>query len=99
MSSGAEAVVLVGSYARGDANPNSDLDLLAVGPESYPPRLDVREGSLVSVSMQPFQTHRKSFTQPELVCAAVPGWREAVALADPKGLAASLVEDFPGSPP
>jgi len=90
-SDGAEAVVLVGSHAHGDAGPNSDLDLLAVGDESYLPKLEHREGMLVSVSMQPFAVHRESFGQPELVCTAVPGWRDAVILHDPEGLAASLV--------
>lgn len=92
-SEGAEAVVLVGSHARGYAGPNSDLDLLAVGRESYLPRLEVREGTLVSVSMQPFAIHRESFGQPELVCTAVPGWRDAVVLHDPEGLAASLMRE------
>ena len=88
---GANAVVLVGTHARGDAASGSDLDVLAVGDESYSWRLDRRGGFLVSVSMQPFATHRESFRQPELVCASVPGWRAAVILHDPEGLAASLV--------
>ena len=90
---GAEAVVLVGSHARGDAGPGSDLDLLAVGQESYLPRLDLRGGLLVSVSMQPPAAHRESFESPELVCEAVPGWRDALVLHDPEGLAASLVAE------
>ena len=85
--------MLVGSYTRRDAGPESDLDVLAVGDKSYLPRLDLREGLLVSVSMQPFATHRESFELPELVCEAVPGWRDAIVLYDPKGLAASLVRE------
>ena len=88
---GAKAVVIVGSHARGEAGPESDLDLLAVGDESYPPRLDVREGTLVSVSMQPLAEHRGAFEEPDLVCEVVPGWRDALVMHDPEGLAASLV--------
>jgi hypothetical protein len=90
---GAEAVVLVGSHAHGDAGPESDLDILAVGDESYSWRLDRRDGLLVSVSMRPFESYLGSFELPELVCASVPGWRDAVVLHDPGGLAASLVRE------
>lgn len=90
---GARAAVLVGSRARGEAGPGSDLDLLAVGPGSYPPRLELREGLLVSTSMQPFAAHRESFGEPELLCEAVPGWRDALVLYDPEGLAASLISE------
>ena len=85
--------MLVGSYARGDAGPESDLDVLAGGDEAYLPRLDLREGLLVSVSVEPFAAHRESFELSELVCEAVPGWRDAIVLYDPKGLAASLVRE------
>jgi hypothetical protein len=88
---GAEAVVLVGSHARGDPGPESDLDLLAVGQESYLPRLAVRKGMLVSVSVQPPALHRESFERPELACEAVPGWRDAMILHDPKRLAGLLI--------
>lgn len=91
MSEGAEAVVLVGSHARGDAGPASDVDLLAIGQESYLPRLTVRRGMLVSASVQPLALHRESFELPELVCEAVPGWRNALVLHDPQGLAGALV--------
>ena len=92
VAGGAKAVVLVGSHARGDASPNSDLDLLAVSNESYSWRLDRRDGFLVSVSMRPFAAYLEAFASPELVCAGVPGWREAVILHDPEGLAGSLVQ-------
>ena len=67
------------------------MDLLATGRESYLPRLERRDDVLVSISMQPFSVHKASFEQPELVCTAVPGWREAIVLHDPEGLAASLI--------
>jgi hypothetical protein len=93
VAEGAGAVVAAGSYARGEAGPESDLDLLAVGDESYPPRLDVRDGLLVSVSSQPPALHRESFELPGLVCEGVPGWRDALVLHDPEGIAAGLVRE------
>ena len=83
--------MLVGSHARGDAGPDSDLDVLAVGDESYSWRLDRRDGFLVSVSMRPFAAYLEAFASPELVCGSVAGWRDALVLHDPEGLAASLV--------
>lgn len=73
LARGASAVVIVGSHARGEATPDSDLDLMAVGEDSYLPRLERREGLLVSVSMQPFEAHLESFEQPDLLCGSVPG--------------------------
>ena len=47
----------------------------------------------MSVSMQPLAVHRESFESPGLVCEAVPGWRDALVLHDPEGLAASLIAE------
>jgi hypothetical protein len=55
---GARATVLVGSYATGHAGPESDLDILAVGPESYSWRLHRRSGLLVSTSSKTFEGYR-----------------------------------------
>jgi hypothetical protein len=92
-SNGAEAVVLVGSHARGDAGPESDVDVLAVGPRTYAYRLERRGGLLVSVTSRSFEAYRLELVDPGSVCAAVSGWREAVVLHDPAGTAASLIED------
>ena len=94
--SGAQAVVLVGSHASGDAGPESDLDILAIGPASYSWNLQRRGGLLVSVSSSSFEAYREAFALPEAVCAVVPGWRGAVILHDPEGLAASLVREARG---
>ena len=90
---GAEAVVLVGSHARGDAGLESDVDVLAVGPREFSFGLERRGGLLVSASSRPAGAYRAELIDPGSVCAAVPGWREAVVLHDPSGIAASLIED------
>ena len=90
---GASAVVLAGSHARGDAGPESDLDDIVVGLEDFSCSLERREGFLVSVSERPFEKHCEAFEDPGSVCSAVPGWREALAVYDPDGLAASLLAD------
>ena len=93
IEAGAQAVAVVGSHAFGDAGPESDLDLLAIGQPSYAWSLQRRRGLLVSVSSRPLDEYRKSFTLPQDVCAVVPGWRGAVILHDPEGLAAALVRE------
>lgn len=93
MADGAEAVVLVGSHARGDAGSFSDVDVLAVGPRTCAFRLERRGGRLVSVTSRPHEAYRRELADPDSVCAAVPGWREAVVLHEPAGTAASLIEE------
>ena len=90
---GAEAVVLVGSHARGNSEPESDVDILAIGPQAFSFRLERRGGLLVSVTSRPLEAYRRELTDPGHVCAAVPGWRGAVVLRDPAGMAASLIEE------
>jgi hypothetical protein len=91
-SDGAEAVVLVGSYARGNAGPHSDLDVLAVG-EEVPYRPEIRNGLLVAVTARPIGAYRGAFENPQSLGTDVPGWREALVLHDPEGLAASLIHE------
>jgi len=90
---GAEAAVLVGSHARGDAGPESDLDVLAVGPRTFSYRLERRGGLLVSVSSRSPDAYRDEMADPGSVCTAVPGWREAVVLHDPNGEVRALIEE------
>ena len=90
---GAEAAVLVGSHARGDAGPDSDVDVLAVGPQTFSFRLERRGGLLVSASSRPPEAYRREMADPGSVGTAVPGWREAVVLLDPEGTSASLIEE------
>lgn len=93
MGDSAEAVVLVGSRASGDAGSESDVDVLAVGPREFAFRLERRGGLLVSVTSRPLEAYRREMTDPGSVCSAVPGWRGAVVLQDPDGVAASLIEE------
>jgi hypothetical protein len=92
---GASAVVLVGSHARGDAHPESDIDLHAIGqgPEYTLAR---HSGHLVSITWMTEAQHRATFDDPYAVGGAVPAWRTAVILADPLGIAASLQQEAHG---
>jgi len=90
---GAEAAVLVGSHARGDAGPDSDVDVLAVGPRTFYFRLERRGGLLVSVSSRPPEAYRREMADPGHVGTAVLGWREAMVLHDPEGAAGALIEE------
>lgn len=86
---GAAAVVLTGSFARGAGRAESDIDLAAIG-EGSAYRLEREEPFLVSVSWRTEEDVRREFANPELVGMMVPGWREAVLLHDPEGVAARL---------
>ena len=82
-------MVLVGSHARGTATAESDVDLVAlgVGP-GY--QLSRREGRLVSLSWRTADEQRSHFLSPRSVLTEVPGWRSAVIITDPDGIAAGL---------
>lgn len=92
LAAGADAVALVGSVARGDALPTSDIDLIAVGngPGS---RLLIRSGRQVSVSWRTEAEVRGGFHRPEDAGGAVPAWRAAHVLADPAGVARRLMDE------
>jgi hypothetical protein len=88
---GAEAVFLTGSHARGDAHPESDLDVRAVGEGSYPP-LKRHDEFLISTSWTTKEDNEKAFEDPSAVGQSVPGWRSAVILHDPNEIAAGFKE-------
>ena len=93
VAAGARAVWLAGSHARFEARRHSDVDLgviaerAGMGP-GY--RLERAGDHLVSVSWTTGDATRASFANPAVLGAAVPGWRRAVALHDPDGIAAAL---------
>lgn len=89
IAAGAQAVILTGSWARGEGTPESDLDLHALG-NGPPYRLSRRDGYLLSVTWETAESVRAAFHGPLAAGGAVGGWRQAVILADPEGLAAAL---------
>ena len=89
LDTGARAVVLIGSVARGEARPTSDIDLVALG-TGPADRLRIRDGRQVSLSWRTAEQVRAAFHEPAAAGAAVPAWRDAVVLADPAGEAAAL---------
>ena len=97
---GAHAVWLAGSHARADAVSHaradavshSDIDIGVIAEPGDGPayRLDRRDGHLLSVAWTTAEATRASFDDPAVLGAAVPGWRGAVLLHDPEGIAAAL---------
>jgi hypothetical protein len=92
---GADAVILTGSWARGDAHRESDLDIRAVG-EEKPKALERHADFLVSTSWQTEKQHRDAMDDPEEAGSIVPGWRSAVILHDPEESAAKLQKHAEG---
>lgn len=89
---GALAVVMMGSHVRGDATGESDVDLIVVGRGPWY-RLERHHGHLVSISWRTLRQLRQVFDEPGEAAGAILGWRQAVVLHDPQGLARSLREE------
>jgi hypothetical protein len=92
MAQGATAVVLAGSHARGDAHVESDIDIYAIG-DGPDYRLEQYGDHLVSMSWSTEQESHEAFRRPSRVGAVIPGWRNALILDDPNGVAAALREN------
>lgn len=92
MKKGASAVVLFGSYVRGDAYAESDVDVVAVG-EGARYRLRRHSGYLASISWRTAEQLQKDFRKPGEVGGLIPGWRNALILEDPEGVASSLQKE------
>lgn len=93
-----EAIALIGSHARGDATPHSDVDLLrfaATEPtlerERY--RLWLVDGRLVSVSTTTIASKRADLSRPEMAILVVPGLRQARILTDRDAQLAALIAE------
>jgi predicted nucleotidyltransferase len=86
---GAKATLLTGSHARGQARPDSDVDLFAVGdgPEGW---MEILDGRLVAVYWWTAEEVRRRLTDPESALLTVRGLRDAIVLQDPTGIAAEL---------
>lgn len=89
---GASAVVLAGSWARGDARRASDIDLWSIDRGE---RAESRwcPPFLVNVKHTSLRAARRELTDPGRVGGVVPGWRVAVLLHDPRRVAARLQQE------
>jgi hypothetical protein len=87
---GASAVVLAGSWARGDAHRGSDLDLWVLGRRRAEDELWYRDGFQVSIHRSTERQERSLLSHPRSAWGAAPGWRESLVLHDPRGIAARL---------
>ena len=96
MAAGAQAVALVGSVAVGSAGPWSDVDLVAVAPQSVDLsrlRQQVRSGRVVNVDIVSAEQVRAAFTEIPDALAVVPGWQQADILVDPQGVARTITAE------
>jgi hypothetical protein len=89
---GAAAVVLGGSWARGDAHRASDLDLWVFGC-GHGTDVRWREPFVVVVDRRSAAEERRRLRNPPTVGGSVPGWRTAVPLYDPRGVARRLAAE------
>lgn len=89
MATGARAVVLTGSQIGAQPPSTSDIDVYAIGAgPRY--RLEINGGRLVSLSWREPAELRVAFGDPGSVGALVPGWRRALIVVDPDGVAAEI---------
>lgn len=89
IAEGAAAVVLTGSFARGEPLPHADIDLIAVGDGPHY-SLRQRGSRLIAVAWRTVAQVESGFATPPEFATVVPGWREAVILQDASGTAARL---------
>src|SRR5579875_3165482 len=91
------AIALKGSYARGDANCYSDIDLTRFVKElpdqSQRKLFTYREGHLISISTRTLDEERERLTEPEQAVFVVQGLREARILLDKDGAFSLLQQE------
>jgi hypothetical protein len=86
---GAKAVVLGGSWARGDPHCESDIDLWVFGLRAGSEIL-WRDSFVVTVGKTTEPAERRKLRTPPYVGGSVPGWRVATPIHDPQGIARRL---------
>jgi predicted nucleotidyltransferase len=90
---GAEAIVVFGSWVRGDAYKDSDIDIRIMGKGGPPYRLHRYKDLLISISWTTLNQERRAFRNPSKIGGVVPAWRNAVILYDPNGTAETLQKE------
>lgn len=86
---GAQAVVLFGSWVRGNAYTESDIDILAIGRGPHY-RLERYQNFLISVSWASVRQVLQAFKDPSRVGGVIPAWGNAIVIYDPEGIANKL---------
>lgn len=91
------AVVLDGSYARGEATRYSDVDFLRLVREEsqcQPKRYFYRSSYLISVPTRTIAYYQKSITKPEVAIWVVPSMRECKILLDKENAFAAFQQSL-----
>lgn len=86
------AVVVVGSFARGDLDQYSDIDLICFGPDIPEYQLRMMQGRLVSLMGKTVEGAEADLLDPRICGQAVPSWRTSHILFDPTGEARRIKE-------
>jgi predicted nucleotidyltransferase len=89
---GAKATLLTGSHARGNARPDSDVDLFAVG-EGPAGWMEILDDRLVAVYWWTAEETRRRMLTPEEAILTVRSWRDGLLIDDPSGVGAELQRD------
>lgn len=90
---GIEAIALMGSYSRGEAETYSDIDivcLLPTGMNKRPGSIDIIEDKYVVTSYVTIDEVEKWFVDPKLATEYILGLQKAKPLFDPNGTLAKL---------
>ena len=93
---GIRAVILLGSHARGDAGPFSDVDLVRLLAKDAAERPDdgshLFDGALVVVSSVGPAKVEEWFSEPQVAVTVVAGLRRGIPLIDPENVFAAIRE-------